>query len=107
MTPLRLHVPDDRPTRVSHMICGEPLGRSSRFSLPAAKNAKEPPSGDQNAESTSSVPGSAAGVSESRDRSHSCLPPSGPTPTNTNRSPFGERAIESKSGVAKLSGGEI
>jgi len=53
------------------MICGEPLGRSSRFSLPAAKNAKELPSGDQNAESTSSVPGSAAAASESKDRNHS------------------------------------
>ena len=89
------------------MICGEPLGRSSRFSLPDAKNARERPSGYQNAESTSSVPGIAATVSESRDRNHSCLPPSGPTSTNTNRSPLGERAIESRSGVAKLSGGEI
>src|SRR5258708_7915951 len=107
MSPFWLQLPAERAEGVSQMICGAALCKSIFFNFPEEKNASERPSGDQKAPSTSSVPGITSAVNEPSSRIQSCLDPSGPTPMKITRSPLGETAIESASGVVTKSGGVI
>src|SRR3954467_4425409 len=57
IVPSLLHVPYSEITGTSHTVTAAPLGRSIRFNLPPAKNARDRPSGDQKTDRAPSVPG--------------------------------------------------
>src|SRR5580704_16882934 len=103
MTPFWLQVP--RPAGVLQIVWGDPPWRSIFLSFPPAKNAIESLSSDQNAAVASSVPASGSSVIESKDRNQTCFWPSEASPTNANRAPSGETAIESRSWRVTFGGG--
>src|SRR5262245_16361255 len=89
MTPSRFQ---DPPTpSASQSVRDGPPPLSMRFNFLSAKKPIERPSGDQNGEKASSVPGSGCAESSVRERIQSCddLPPIG-LPRNTTRLPSGE-----------------
>src|ERR1700688_4966798 len=59
-----------RPSSASQMGIAFPPDRSNFFSFPAAKNARNFPSGDQNGYMAASVPGRKRDPVESSERSH-------------------------------------
>ena len=96
MTPSLFQAPPTIGTGASQMVCGRPPLTSLFLSLPAAWNATNRLSGDQNGGvSTPSVPGNARGSSESIRRIHTnCVRPLGPGAMKASARPSGDSVKE-------------
>jgi len=78
------------PSRTSQIETGVPPGRSIRRSFPAAKNARERPSGDQNSDVAPSVPASGFASSSATPRIQARNGPAAPRAVNARRDPSGD-----------------
>src|SRR5690349_13155977 len=101
IVPLRPHVPELTMAGTSHSGTAAPAGRSIRFNLPPAKNARDRPSGDQKTDVAPSVPGTTLASSAEIGLTQMTGGLGGVTATNASCDPSGERARNVEPGLCR------